>query len=144
MPSGRSLRDQSRDGPSRVWKDSMQETKKRHFGEILREKRVAKGYSLRQFAKLIDVSPTYLSLVEKGKMERPPTTERVRRMAELLGESPDEFIALAGRVPEDLPDIIRSEPKRMPQLLRATVGLTPEQLKKIINQAKRMQAGGEK
>lgn len=143
MRSGRSLRNQGRDGSSRVWKDSMQETRKRHFGEILREKRVAKGFSLRQFAKLIDVSPTYLSLIETGRLERPPTAERVRRMAEMLDESPDEFIALAGRVPEDLPDIIRSEPKRMPQLLRATVGLTPEQLKKIINQAQRMQAGDE-
>lgn len=108
------------------------------FGEFIREKRLAKGYSLRKFAELIDVSPTYLSLVEQGKVERPPTVERVRRMAEVLGENPDELISLAGRVPEDLPGIIQSEPEQMPSLLRAAKGLTADQLKALAEQAKRM------
>jgi HTH-type transcriptional regulator, competence development regulator len=109
------------------------------FGDTIREKRLAKGYSLRKFAELIDVSPTYLSLVEQSKVERPPTVERVRRMAEVLGEKPDELISLAGRVPEDLPGIIQSEPEEMPQLLRAAKGLTADQLKALSAQAKKMQ-----
>ena len=99
------------------------------FGELIREKRLAKGHSLRKFAELIDVSPTYLSLVEQGKVESPPTAERVRRMAEVLGENPDELMSLAGRMPEDLRGIIQSEPEEMPQLLRAAKGLTADQLK---------------
>ena len=102
-----------------------------HFGPLVRQKRLDKGYSLRKFAELVGVSPTYLSLVEKGKVERPPTAERVRKMAELLGESPDQWIALAGRVPEDLNEIIRSEPEAMPELLRAAKGLTAEELRKL-------------
>lgn len=101
------------------------------FGSLVRQKRLDKGYSLRKFAELVGVSPTYLSLVEKGKVERPPTAERVRKMAELLGESPDQWIALAGRVPEDLNEIIRSEPEAMPELLRAAKGLTAEELRKL-------------
>jgi len=108
------------------------------FGEYIRERRLAKGHSLRKFAELIEVSPTYLSLVEQGKVERPPTVERVRRMAEVLGESPDELISMAGRVPEDLPGIIQSEPEEMPGLLRAAKGLTADQLKTLAEQAKRM------
>ena len=57
----------------------------KHFGTMLRERRIAKGYSLRKFAELVDVSPTYLSLVETGKAEYPPSAERVRVMAEVLG-----------------------------------------------------------
>lgn len=29
------------------------------FGQMLREKRIAKGFSLRKFAELVGVSPTY-------------------------------------------------------------------------------------
>jgi transcriptional regulator with XRE-family HTH domain len=97
------------------------------FGELIREKRLAKGHSLRKFAELIDVSPTYLSLVEQGKVESPPTAERVRLMS------------LAGRMPEDLRGIIQSEPEEMPQLLRAAKGLTADQLKALSAQAKKMQ-----
>jgi len=104
------------------------------FGDLLRATRLAKGYSLRKFAELVDVSPTYISQVEQAKIERPPTAERVRTMAELLGQDPDEWIALAGRIPEDLPDIIKSEPQAMPALLRAAKGLTAEELRKLTEQ----------
>ncbi len=106
------------------------------FGALIREKRLDKGLSLRKFAELVGVSPTYLSLVEKGKVERPPTAERVRKMAELLGERPDQWIALAGRVPDDLTDIIKSEPEAMPELLRAAKGLSADELRKL---AKRLE-----
>lgn len=102
-----------------------------HFGTLVRQKRIDKGYSLRKFAELVGISPTYLSLVEKGKVERPPTVERVRKMAELLGESPDQWIAMAGRVPDDLTQIIQSEPEAMPELLRAAKGLSAEELRKV-------------
>lgn len=108
------------------------------FGQVLREARIAKGYSLRKFAEQVGISPTYLSLVEQGKVESPPTAERVKQMAELLGENPDEWIALAGRVPADVPAIIRQQPTEMPQLLREASGLTAEELRKVRNQIRRM------
>ncbi len=111
------------------------------FGETLRERRLAKGYSLRKFAELVGVSPTYLSQVEQGNVD-PPTAERVRRMAELLGESADEWIALAGRVPEDLPGIIQKQPTGVPDLLRAVKGLNADQLRKLREDAERMKKDG--
>lgn|SRR5690606_32946278 len=102
----------------------------RHFGTILRERRIAKGYSLRKFAEAIEVSPTYLSLVETGKSEYPPSAEKVRIMAELLGADPDQWAVLAGRMPEDVKEIILSEPE-MPALLRAAKGLTADELRKL-------------
>jgi len=108
------------------------------FGPFVRERRTAKGYSLRHFAKLVGVSRTYLSLVEHGKVDSPPTTDRIQKMAQLLWESSDKLCALAGRVPEDLPKIIQSQPEAMPALLRAAKGLNPEQMKKLIDQANKM------
>lgn len=114
------------------------------FGNLLRATRVAKGYSLRKFAEMADMSPTYLSQVEQGKVERPPTAERVRTMAELLGQNADEWIALAGRVADDLTDIIKNEPQAMPALLRAAKGLTAEELDKLTDQIRDRQKDGGK
>jgi transcriptional regulator with XRE-family HTH domain len=111
------------------------------FGQVLREKRIEKGYSLRKFAELVGISPTYLSQVEQGNVD-PPTAERVRRMAEILGENPDEWIALAGRVPEDLPEIIQKQPTEVPDLLRAVRGLSADQLRKLREDAERMKKKG--
>lgn len=108
------------------------------FGKALREKRLAQGYSLRKFAELAEISPTYLSQVEQGKVEKPPTTERVRKMAELLNENSDAFIALAGRMPEDLHEIIHSKPDIMPSLLRGANGLSKKQLEEVLRQIRKM------
>lgn len=111
------------------------------FGEALREMRLEKGFSLRKFAKDVGVSPTYLSQVEQGKVE-PPTADRVKRMAELLGENQDEWNALAGRVAEELPKIINEEPTEVPELLRAVRGMTAEQLRKLREAAEQMKKEG--
>ncbi|MEK6676178.1 MAG: helix-turn-helix transcriptional regulator [Planctomycetota bacterium] len=110
---------------------------KRQFGQTLRETRVEKGFSLRKFAGVVGVSPTYLSQVEQSNAD-PPTAERVRKMAEILGANVDEWTALAGRVQEDLPGIIQSRPDTIPELLRTTKGLTPMQMRELLERAKKM------
>ena len=111
------------------------------FGDLLRATRIAKGYSLRKFAELADTSPTYLSQIEQAKVERPPAADRVRRMAELLGQDGDEWVSLVGRIPEDLTDYIKSEPQA-PALLRAVKGLTADELRALIEQVKEKQKDG--
>jgi DNA-binding XRE family transcriptional regulator len=117
--------------------------KQRPFGPTLRDARIAKGYSLRKFADLVGVSPTYLSQVEQGNVN-PPTAERVQKMAEILGANADELIALAGRVPGDLPKIIQKQPTHMPELLREAKGLSAEQLQALIGQARKLKERDEK
>jgi transcriptional regulator with XRE-family HTH domain len=107
------------------------------FGHRLRAKRLEKHYSLRKFAELVGVSPTYLSQVEQCNV-MPPTADRVKRMAELLGQNADEWIALAGRVPEDLVKIVQESPAEVADLLRAVQGMTVEQLRKLCKAAERL------
>ncbi len=111
------------------------------FGQLLREKRIEKGFSLRKFAGLVGISPTYLSQVEQDNVD-PPTADRVKRIAEILGEDIDEWTALAGRLTEDLPGIIHEAPKDVPDLLRAVRGLTADQLRRLREDAERMQKEG--
>jgi len=113
------------------------------FGHALREKRIEKGYSLRKFAQLVGVSPTYLSQVEQINVD-PPTADRVKRMAQILGEDVDEWTAWAGRLTEDLPGIIHEAPKDVPDLLRAVQGMTTEQLRRLREEAERMKKEDEK
>jgi transcriptional regulator with XRE-family HTH domain len=107
------------------------------FGQVLRETRIAKKISLRKFAEKVGVSPTYLSQVEQDNVD-PPTAERVKRMAEILEENVDEWIALAGRLPEDVRGIIHMQPTEMPQLLREASGLTAEQLQRLREQIRKI------
>jgi len=121
-------------------KCKMAKKRDKPFGQVLREAREGK-YSLRKFAALVEVSPTYLSQVEQGNVA-PPTADRVKRIAEALGANADEWIALAGRVPEDLPKIIQERPTEFPEMLRVMRGLTPEQIRRLRDNAERMKKEG--
>ncbi|MCO6455509.1 MAG: helix-turn-helix transcriptional regulator [Pirellulaceae bacterium] len=120
----------------------MTKSRGKAFGQVLREKRMNKGLSLRKFAQMVGISPTYLSQVEQMNVD-PPTADRVKRMAEILGENEDELNALAGRVAEELPEIINEEPTEVPDLLRAVRGMTAEQLRKLRETAERMKKEGD-
>ena len=45
--------------------------KKVHFGQYIRELRTDKGITLREFARQLDVSPTYISQIEQGNFGPP-------------------------------------------------------------------------
>lgn len=87
------------------------------FGQALREKRTTAKISLRRFAKLLGVSPTYLSQVEQCNAP-PPTAERILHMSRLLNTAPDPLLALAGRVPTELAQLIHRHPIELPRLIR--------------------------
>jgi len=75
-------------------------------------------FSLRKVAQRIDVQPAYLSQVERGNVP-PPSEATIRRLAQDLGEDSDVLLAMAGKVSEDLQDVIRRRPKVFAELLRA-------------------------
>jgi transcriptional regulator with XRE-family HTH domain len=83
---------------------------------------------------MVDVSPTFLSKMERGEFD-PPKPEKIMRMAELLGVDADELLALAGRVDPELNEIIRENPGVLPDLLRTVRGMSEEQLRKLAEQA---------
>ncbi len=106
------------------------------FGALVRREREAKEIGLREMAKMIGFSPTYLSRVERGEVP-PPAEDRVKRIAEILDRDPDALLALAGRVASDLTDIIRRRPREMADFLRAARGLTAEDMARLARQAQK-------
>src|SRR4051812_41564443 len=77
------------------------------LGDLIREARTPKG-SLREYAKKLDITPSYLSDIENDR--RIPAEEVLRKIADLLELDFDELMARAGRFGEDADRYMRKHP----------------------------------
>lgn len=101
------------------------------FGATVRRERERREVGLREMAKMIGVSPTYLSKVERDHF-LPPAEDKIRKIANIIDYDPDELLALAGRVGSDLKEIIQRHPREMASFLRAANGLTAEEMAQLV------------
>ena len=106
------------------------------FGAFIRREREAKEFGLREMAKMIGVSPTYLSKIERDEFP-PPAEDKVKAIAQIIGFDADDLLARAGRVASDLSDIIKERPREIAALLRTTKGLTADDMARLARQAQR-------
>jgi HTH-type transcriptional regulator, competence development regulator len=114
----------------------MTSTQRESFGALVRREREAREIGLREMAKRIGVSPTYLSKIERGQFP-PPAEDRVKAIAQIIGRDPDQLLALAGRVASDLTEIIKRHPLEMASFLRSANGLPAEELVRFAREAKK-------
>ena len=105
------------------------------FGAFIRRKREGR-YGLREMAKMIGVSPTYLSKVERDEFP-PPAEDKVRAIAKIIECDVDDLLARAGRVSTDITDIIKRHPVELAALLRTTKGLTADDIARLARQAQK-------
>jgi transcriptional regulator with XRE-family HTH domain len=110
------------------------------FGDYIRDRRERRreedpSYSLRQLAARIGVEPSYLSKVERGA-EAPPSEEKIRRLAQELGEDPDVLLALAGKVSADLMKAIRKRPQLFARLIRELAELPDDSVLRIVREVR--------
>ena len=68
-------------------------------GEVIREARVARGLSLRELARRIDITPSYLSDIENDR--RVPAEEILRALSRELELDFDDLMARSGRLGSD-------------------------------------------
>ena len=107
------------------------------FGAFIRREREAKEIGLREMAKMIGVSPTYLSKVERDEFP-PPAEDKVRAIAKIIECDADDLLARAGRVSTDISDIIKRHPVELAALLRTTKGLTADDIARLARQAQKV------
>lgn len=88
----------------------------KHFGETIRELRVAQALGLRETATMIGISPAYLSRIERGK-ERPPRPEVIKELAKVLAADPDVLFRLSSSTDPEVVDFLHNQPEMM-NLLR--------------------------
>jgi transcriptional regulator with XRE-family HTH domain len=110
--------------------------RRERFGAFIRREREAKEIGLREMAKRINVSATYLSKVERDEFA-PPAEDKVKALAEVLGLNADDLLARAGRVSSDISDIIKRHPVQFAALLRSSGDLTAEDITRLEHQARK-------
>ncbi len=83
------------------------------FGIYITEKRIEKEIGLREMAKLLNISPSYFSDIEKGR-RNPPDLSKIKEIAQKLQlsvQEMDDLIDIAsetrGEIPMDLNDYIK-------------------------------------
>jgi transcriptional regulator with XRE-family HTH domain len=95
------------------------------FGPHVRAAREARAITLRGLARLIEVEPAYLSKTER-EIFPPPSEALIVKIAAHLGEDPDRLLALAGKIPSDIKDmILRSEGQLSKKLREWTADQEP-------------------
>jgi len=88
----------------------------RPLHDLLRELRREQGHTLRQAARELDVSPAYLSRVERGEK---PASPSVLARASGYYEIPEELLALSrGIVPADIIAVLQRNPELLDELRR--------------------------
>ncbi len=100
------------------------------FGEKIRELRTSKGYSLRTLAPMVGVGFTYLSKVERGKLDfgESPSASLIQRLSEVLGANEDELMLMAHRIPQS----ISSRIFQQPDVFRKLVGCDETTLENFV------------
>lgn len=107
------------------------------FGERVRELRLKNTeYSLREFARLLGLSASYISDVENNR-RKPPNEQRIIQIAKLLNADINQLLALAEKTPSDFyKTFTKSEvyTKKVPEFLRRAreQDLTEDQWNRLI------------
>jgi transcriptional regulator with XRE-family HTH domain len=106
------------------------------FGDLVKAARVKTGMTLRELARRIDKSPSYVNDIEYNR--RTPSEQVVRDLCDVLDLDVDVMLAAAGRVGVS-DDYLRSNPTAGVLLRRAfEAGLGEEDLDKLVKHADRI------
>lgn len=110
------------------------------LGDRLKRFRSSRGLGLRSTANQVGVSATYLSRIENNMEMSPPTEDKIKKLAEVLGDNFDELMQLAGRVPSDVANVIKAD-SGMPAFLRRAreENMSSDDLLKMLEKLKREQ-----
>lgn len=115
-------------------------SEERSFSALIREARIRHNKSLRQLAKELDVTPSYLSDIENDR--RVPAEATLLKIARFLDLDFNELMSLAGRFGEQAKKYVRKQPMAV-QLFRriAEANLSEEQLKHLLEQVEKKNLG---
>jgi len=105
------------------------------FGDTIRDLRVAQDLGLRETASKVDISPAYLSRIERGK-ERPPRPEVIKALAKVLAADPDVLFRLSSSTDPEVVDFLHDQPEVL-MLLRylKDASFTEAEIKRLLELA---------
>jgi mannitol/fructose-specific phosphotransferase system IIA component (Ntr-type)/transcriptional regulator with XRE-family HTH domain len=81
-----------------------------HFGYVLKTLRIEADIGLRELARTIDISPSYLSMIEHGQ-QPPPTAERIAQIEQVLDVPRGYLLSVTHGLDPDLTAYIQEIPE---------------------------------
>lgn len=90
------------------------------FYQIIRKLRKNKGVGIKQAAPDLGLNYTYLSKLENNKSN--PSMEVIKKIAKYYNYDEDELFLSAGKIPEDVQEIINNNASAAVQILRKEFG----------------------
>ena len=100
------------------------------LGVFIRRRREAIGLSVREMARRVQVSSTFLSKVETQGWK--PGQEKLRKIAKLLKCDEDELLARGDKISIDLEELIKDMPRERAKLLRVSKDMTRAEVEALI------------
>jgi transcriptional regulator with XRE-family HTH domain len=98
------------------------------LGDVLREARLDLDLGLRELARALEKSPSYISDIENDR--RVPSEDVLAALAKILGLDFEQLMALAGRLGTETHRLVERSPEAV-ALFRKISSLGPEQLRQI-------------
>jgi len=87
------------------------------FGKYIKSKRINFGIGLRQFAKMLDVSPAFITCIEQGSAK--PSEQNIIKIAKIFNVDEDELLARAGKVSSEIEIYMKQNPREFAILLKS-------------------------
>lgn len=110
------------------------------FGESLRQLRRSKGVSQRELAEKVGVDFSYISKVENDRLP-PPAADTIVRICDALGVKPDDLLALTGKMPSDVKEMLSASPAAQQFIRQAQeMKLTDEEWQMLSRRLKRLRS----
>jgi transcriptional regulator with XRE-family HTH domain len=107
------------------------------LGEFIRLTRVAAKLGLRELARLVDITPSYLSDIENDR--RIPAEDVLKRIAVELRLDFGELMAIAGRVGDDAERYLKRHPAAATLFRRiAEKNLSEDELEKLLRTTEKL------
>jgi transcriptional regulator with XRE-family HTH domain len=88
----------------------------KNFGLILKELRQREGLSIKNLGSKLDINYSYISKIENDHSI--PSEDFIGKIAELFDYDKEELMLRAGKIPDDIVDIIKQNPKEAAEYLR--------------------------
>jgi transcriptional regulator with XRE-family HTH domain len=79
------------------------------LGQMVRDGRKAMGYTQRELAERVEVNFTYVSKIENGRMDFPPSDALIANLAWVLRLDRDSLFVAAGKCPPDLLERLKTD-----------------------------------
>ena len=102
------------------------------LGQVLREARMSKDFTLRKFAMAVGISATMMSKIELDGVGFKAGEETLKKIAHLLELDSDYVLSLAEKIDTELQTMIINKPHIIPDFLRTFGNKSDEVLKELI------------